>query len=811
MNSHKARSKLMFALGAAILVSVFVLLVLSPAEGLVLNAGGRVSAVGSFPPLLAASLPTATTQADGPVDQEAPKLPPPSGPLPPGTGFRELGIDLSHLKGDRMPEGITAAALSSKWDWRQQGVVTQVQDQGDCGACYAFASLANFESKLQIDGYGLYNFSENNAKECPWHDPSCDGSSYWEMASWFSQKGTVLESCDPYVPSDVECETACPYIKTLLDWRFISFEVPDTNVLKGYIQTYGPVYAAMYAGSYSDTDWWQEFSNYDGSYTLYYEGPHAPNHAVLIVGWDDDLSHAGGTGGWIVKNSWGTDWGGPCGYGSEGGYFTIAYGSASIGKSSSFIYAWQDYDPSGAIMYYDEVGLTMAHRIRGSVPATTAWGLGTFIPPSHTYVTRVEFYTTDVTTDIDVYIYDVFDGTVLDNLLWSSLNHSFDEAGYHGVQVDPPLAVMGGDDVIAVVKFSNASFEYPVPADNVGPHETQRTYVSPNGSDGSWRDLGSEEQDDVCIRLRISGIANTPTPTRTPTQTPTGTSTPTPTQTRTPTPTTTRMPPGFSIYLPICLKDYPFVPTPTPTSTSIWTPTPSPTPTLPPGTDVYVTNSTTFAPYAGATLTYLVGEVHNALGVSVGFVKINTTFYDAGDNVVREGFAYACIHHLAPGMSSPFIDIYTNLPLSSWDHYDLRLEWDAPAYTPLLMEVSNVSDFFDAQNAFHVTGDVRNQYDRQLSDIEACVAMHDAAGQTIGVWWDDVAALAPGGTDSFDVKVPFWKYKPDQNKVVGYSLQVYNEYEPMVATEQKKLRQVRDKAAELTAQMRADWEAQVNH
>lgn len=164
-------------------------------------------------------------------------------------------MDLSHLKGDRMPKGVSTAALLSRWDWRQQGVVTQVQNQGDCNAGYAFASLANIESKLQVDGAGIYDFSENNAKECPWHDPNCGGSNYWEMAGWFSQKGTVLESCDPYVDGDVNCNDACPYVKTLLDWRFISYEVPATNVLKGYIQTYGPVYASMYAGDASDTDW----------------------------------------------------------------------------------------------------------------------------------------------------------------------------------------------------------------------------------------------------------------------------------------------------------------------------------------------------------------------------------------------------------------------------------------------------------------------------------------------------------------------------------------------------------------------------
>jgi len=545
MKSNKARYKLMFALGAAILVGLFLLLVL--------NAGRRVFAVG-LPSL-----------SQGPVPQAAPTRPPPLKPPPPRTGFIPPPVDLSHLKGDRMPEGVKAATLPSKWDWRDQGVVTSVKDQGPCGSCYAFGSIGNFESKMLIDGASAYDFSENNAKECNWRElndygcpancwGSCDGGNYFMLANLFSQKGTVLESCDPYVPSDVNCNDTCPYIKTLLDWRMINGgAVPNTGVLKGYIYNYGPVYTSIYAG---DGDAWDtEFANYDGSYTLYYPGTEDPNHAVLIVGWDDSLSHAGGTGGWIVKNSWGTNWGGTCGYGTERGYFTIAYGSASIGMYSSFMYDWQDYDPDGDIMYYDQAGWMGWSWGYGD---TTGRGLCKFIPTSDTYVRRVEFWTTDVTTDIDVYIYDDFDGTTLSNLLWSDLDNSFAEAGYHGVAVDPPLAVTGGDDVIAVVAFTNVSYEYPIPIDVDGPNETQRTYVSPSGSDGSWYDLGSGQNADVAIRLRTSGVAGTATPTPTPTQTPT----------LTPTPTGTLPPPAFRVYLPIILKAWPpVVPTPTPTMT----------------------------------------------------------------------------------------------------------------------------------------------------------------------------------------------------------------------------------------------------
>ena len=428
-----------------------------------------------------------------------------------------------------MPEGISAAALlPGEWDWRDQGKVTSVKNQGNCGSCYAFAAIANFESKILVDNAVTYDLSENNAKECSWNDPSCAGGNYFMLANLFSQKGTVLESCDPYVDSDVNCNDTCPYIKTLLDWRIIAGSVPDTDVLKAYIQLHGPIFTFVYAG---DGDAWEtEFGSYDGSYTLHHPGTEAPNHNVLIVGWDDSFPHAGGAGGWIVKNSWGTDWG-------DSGYFTIAYGSASIGMYSSFMYDWQDYDTDGDIMYYDEGGLT---GVVGYYGSTTGWGLCKFIPASNTYATRVEFWTTDRTTDIDVYIYDNFDGETLSDLLWSSHDHSFDEAGYHGVAVDPPLAVTNGDDVVAVVKFTNADYTNPIVVDLEGPHETQRTYTGP--SDSEWYDEG-EYYDDVAIRLRTSGVFVPPTPTHTSTPTP-----PTQTPTFTPTPT-------GKVFLPIIWKE----------------------------------------------------------------------------------------------------------------------------------------------------------------------------------------------------------------------------------------------------------------
>lgn len=431
-------------------------------------------------------------------------------------GFIPPPMDLSHLSGRDLPRTAAVDLLPTEFDWRDRdgsNYVSPVKDQGNCGACYAFAALGNVESRLLIDGAASLDFSENHAKECNWravnnfeYPPgtpwgSCDGGNYFMLASLFSQTGTVLESCDPYEASDVGCKDTCPYEKTLLDWRIISGNwVPDKEVLKHYIYHHGPVYTSMYVDSTQGFD-----ASYDGSITLDYTTTRNPDHAVLIVGWSDNLPPAPDTttpaDGWIVKNTWGSSWG-------DGGYFYMTYGAASIGTWSSFAQNWQDYDPQGDVWYYDDDG--WGGEMGCDDP--TVWALARFTPPTDTNIIRVEFWTTDATTDIDIYLYDDFDGAAPSDLLASKLNTSFSEAGYQSVPLSAPLAVSSGDDVIAVVKLTNAGYSFPAAVDPHGAVESGRTYLSCSGVSGSWIDMGSEHNVDVALRLRSTkSLAPPPT------------------------------------------------------------------------------------------------------------------------------------------------------------------------------------------------------------------------------------------------------------------------------------------------------------
>lgn len=465
--------------------------------------------------LVAGLAPGGVLGADrGPEIREAPTRQVEVVPHPPGTGYLPPPVDLSHVTGQALPRDARPEALPAVFDWRTSGKVTPVKNQANCGSCYAFSFVGSFESKLLIDGAGTWDLSENHAKECNWKEVnnyqsppgsywgSCDGGNSFMIANLYSQTGSVLESCDPYQDSDVACSTGCPYQQSVLDFRVISgSSVPSTEVLKQYIYDHGPIATSVYV------DEGQGFnSSYNGTTTLNYSAPSGQtNHGVVIVGWSNNLPPVPGGStpatGWIVKNSWGTGWG-------DSGFFYMTYGAANIGYNSVFVDEWQTYDTGGDIWYYDEDGWGTSF---GTGSSTTTWGLAKYIPGSNTNVTRVEFWTTDVTTDVDVYLYDDFNGTSTSNLLASKLNNSFAEAGYHSVALDSPVPVATGDDVIAVVKFTNSSYAYPVPADDNGPIETARTYISLTGGSGTWVDL-SDYDADVAIRLRTSaGGAPAPT------------------------------------------------------------------------------------------------------------------------------------------------------------------------------------------------------------------------------------------------------------------------------------------------------------
>ncbi len=418
-----------------------------------------------------------------------------------GAGFIPPTFSRAHVSGNVAGNAKAARDLPAAYDARQDGFVSPVKNQGACGACYTFGTAADLESRLLVAGAGLYDISENNLKECHYQGASCAGGNQYMTISHLSRAGAVLETCDPYVAADVACNGGCEARFHITEWLEISGSTqPDPAVLKQYILDHGPIHTTVFAGDATEPVFTAQFNNYNGSGVLYFTGTNTPNHSVFLVGWDDSMVHAGGTGAWIVKNSWGTGWGGTCGYGSEGGYFYMAYGSASIGKYSSVIQGYMDADTDFSVLSNDEGGFTTAF----SGGTTTLWGMSSLTTDVQCFLHRVEFWTTDATTDVDVYVYGSFNGTSASDLLAARYDQSFAEPGYHFVDLTEPLALAAGQTVHLAVKFGNQSYTYPLAADADGPVDAGSSHVSTNGL--GWTDLGPYSVD-TTIRARVGATA----------------------------------------------------------------------------------------------------------------------------------------------------------------------------------------------------------------------------------------------------------------------------------------------------------------
>lgn len=204
-------------------------------------------------------------------------------------------------------------ALPSSFDWRDTGDVTSIKNQGSCGSCWAFGTLASYESFISILFDETVNLSEQWLVDCNDEGWGCNGG-------WFAfselYEGIPLESCYPYTAQNGTCKTNCPKYYPLDSWYYVgsSGGVPSTTAIKTAIYDQGPVAAAVYVNS--------AFQNYtSGIFNTSYSG--TVNHAIALVGWNDSGGY------WILKNSWGTGWG-------ENGYMRIAYGCQSVGYAACY-------------------------------------------------------------------------------------------------------------------------------------------------------------------------------------------------------------------------------------------------------------------------------------------------------------------------------------------------------------------------------------------------------------------------------------------------------------------------------------------
>ncbi|KAK4488798.1 hypothetical protein RD792_004587 [Penstemon davidsonii] len=215
------------------------------------------------------------------------------------------------LRGDRAKTGFVHGKtedLPPSVDWRKQGAVTGVKNQGKCGSCWAFSTVVGVEGINKIKTGKLVSLSEQELVDCEKDNEGCNGG-LMESAYEFIKKhgGLTTENLYPYKAKDGNCDATKMNAPAVMIDAHENVPENDENALMKAVANQ-PVSVAMDAGG-SEMQFYSE-----GVYTG--DCGTELDHGVAVVGYGTTLD---GTKYWIVKNSWGPEWG-------EKGYIRIQRG-----------------------------------------------------------------------------------------------------------------------------------------------------------------------------------------------------------------------------------------------------------------------------------------------------------------------------------------------------------------------------------------------------------------------------------------------------------------------------------------------------
>ena len=354
-------------------------------------------------------------------------------------------------------------------DVNGENYVTGIRDQGSLGTCWTHGFCASLEGNLLMTGnweaanetgepdlseahLDWWNgFNKHNNDDDPGGGGLTvhQGGDYMVSSAYIVRgEGAIREIDAPYsniyTPPEREDPSYHYFYPMDIEWFVAEPDLSNINTIKNIIMSEGVMGTALcWSTNY--------YENMDG-YIAHYQPLNTtddPNHAVAIVGWDDDkVTQAADPGAWLCKNSWGN-------WGPENGYFWVSYSDkwcAQHPEMGAVSYRGVVYDPYEYFYYYDY------HGWRDTMTDVSE-AFNAFTATGHDDLVAVSFYTAEDNVTYTVKIFDQFvSGELQDEL--SSKTGTIEYKGYHTINLDNIISLPVGDDFYIYVQLSTGGHPF---------------------------------------------------------------------------------------------------------------------------------------------------------------------------------------------------------------------------------------------------------------------------------------------------------------------------------------------------------------